>query len=107
MEMLIEYRYVIVAVVALIVWAIFNWEKVKKKVESAILKGEKWAKDEAKKGIEHSGQEVEDWIIENLYSLIVGRWRVIINEKMARKIIRFIYRKLIDALDDGKINDSV
>lgn len=107
MEILFEYRYVLVFVVALFIWALFNVELLKKRIHAAILKGEKWAKLQAEQNVNKSGQEVEDWIIDNLYPLIVGRWQIILKETTARMIIRYLYKKLIDAMDDGKINNSI
>jgi len=102
-----DFRYVIAAAIAFIVWALFNVSLIKKRIHAAILKGEKWAKYQAENGVLTNGKQVEDWIIENLYPLIVGRWQIILKESTARMIIRYLYKKLIDAMDDGKLNGSI
>jgi hypothetical protein len=102
-EFLWDWRYILVVLVAIIIYCIFEWGKVKE----AILKGCLMAKKLAKDAILNSGQEQEDWVVKRIYPCLPAPIRVVISEESFRKLIRWIYGKAKDLLDDGTINNSI
>jgi hypothetical protein len=103
LAILFEYRYLAVAVVGFVVFAIFEYETLKKYINAGIVKAEKWAKEQTLA----DGQAKEDWIVDNIYPILPMRIKIFVKESMFRSIIRFFYKKLIDWLDDGKLNNSI
>jgi len=102
-DFLWDWRYAIIAVIALIIFAIFEWGKVKE----VILKGCLMAKKLAKDAVLNSGQEQEDWVVTKVFALLPLPARLVISEDLFRKIIRWLYGKAKDYLDDGLINGSI
>lgn len=98
-----EWRWVIVLILALIIFAIFEWGKVKEMAISGALMAKKLAKD----AILNSGQEQEDWAVMRFYPLLPLPARVVISEAVFRKIVKHLYGKAKDYLDDGELNNSV
>jgi len=101
-DFIVEWRYVIAVVIALVIFAVFEWGKVKE----AVLKGALMAKKLAKDAVLNSGQEQEDWVVMKVYPLIPAVARVVISEAAFRKLVRWLYGKAKDLLDDGVINGS-
>ena len=101
-EVMFEYRYVFVVVVAAIVYALTNWSKTKKLVYAGIIRAKSLAKD----AVLHSGQEQEDWVVETIYPLLPLPVKVVISGSLFRKLVKVTYDKAKDLLDDGVINNS-
>jgi hypothetical protein len=97
-----DWRFVIVFLVLLIVYSIFEWGKVKEIILQGCLAAKKMAKD----AILNSGQAQEDWVVLKIYPLIPAAARVLISEATFRKIVRWLYGKAKDLIDDGLINGS-
>lgn len=101
-ELIWDWRFFIVAILALIVFALFEWSKVKEMVLSGALMAKKLAKD----FILNSGQEQEDWVVNKIYPAIPLPARVFVSEATFRKLVRYLYGKAKDYLDDGEMNNS-
>ena len=97
-----EYRYVILLVVGAAIYTILEWSNVKGKILNAIVA----AKDLAKDKVLHGGQAQEDWVVSRVYVIIPARVKLFLSEELLRKIIRYLYQKSMDLLDDGKVNNS-
>lgn len=97
-----EYRYLIIVIVAMIVFAIVEWEKTKAIVYNMMLR----AKDLAKDKVLSCGQAQEDWVVDKLQVVLPKPILLFLNEKTLRTMVRYLYRKGLDYLDDGKFNDS-
>lgn len=101
---LYEYRFIIAVVIAVIIFAFLEWEKTKRILYALMLQAKSLAKDAVLK----SGQAQENWVVEKamrylpLYVIfILG------GETQVRKIIKWLFQKGKDYIDDGKLNDSI
>ena len=101
-----EYRFVIVVVVATIVYGIFEWDKTKTIISDYMFK----ARALAREAVLESGQEQEDWVVEKAWDLIPISAKSVIGifggKEILRKIIKSLYLKLKDKLDNGVIDGS-
>jgi len=101
-QVIYEYRYVLVVVVAAIVYALTNWSKTKKLVYAGIIRAKSLAKDM----VLTSGQEQEDWVVETVYPMLPLPIKLVVSEPLFRKLVKYMYDKAKDLLDDGVINNS-
>lgn len=102
-NMLWEYRFVIILIIAVVIYAIAEWSNFKSKVYALMLQAKRYAKDEVLK----SGDEQVEWVIKKAYQFLPRRLTIFINEELLRKIINYLYSKLKDYLDDGILNNSI
>lgn len=65
------------------------------------------AKDMAKDQILNGGKAQEDWVVAKLQLILPRRLSLFLGEETLRNLVKFLYRKGLDYLDDGKFNDSV
>lgn len=98
-----EWRFVIALVVGVLLYAVLEWEKFKALAFSAMLQ----AKRMAKKAVLNSGQEQEDWAVQQILKYLPLRIKVFITEAMVRKAVKYLYSKAKDKLDDGQFNNSI
>lgn len=101
-----EYRFVIIAVVAFILYVIFNPQDLKLRIMNAILD----AKQLAKEGVLKSGLEQRDWVVSNVFMFLNNRWSFVVKilgEDRLKVIIQNLYDKALDYIDDGKFNNSL
>jgi hypothetical protein len=101
-ELIWEYRYVILLSIGATLYTILEWGSVKGKILNAIVA----AKDLAKDKVLHGGKAQEDWVVSRVYLLLPTRVKLFLSEELLRKIIRYLYQKSMDLLDDGKVNNS-
>lgn len=102
-ELIWEYRYVILVIIGSAIYTVLEWGSVKGKILYAIVA----AKDLAKDKILHGGKAQEDWVVSRVYILLPIRIKLFLSEELLRKIIRYLYQKSMDLLDDGKVNNSL
>ena len=100
---LFEYRFIILVVFAVILFAAFEWELFKSKLLALMLK----AKSLAKNLVLKSGQKQEDWVVKKAYLVLPKKITIFINEERMRKIVHYLYVKAKDLSDDGKLNNSI
>ena len=98
-----EYRFVILVVLAIIIYAIFEWQKTKGILYALILKAKSMAKDWVLK----SGEKQEDWVVVNAYKFLPKKITVFINHERMRMLVHYLYYKAKDLVDDGEINNSI
>lgn len=101
-DILWDWRFIIMVIVAALVFALFEWEKFKGFVLSVMLMAKKLAKE----AILNTGQEQEDWVVLRIYPCLPTVVKVFLSEEAFRKIIRWLYGKAKDYLDDGQLNGS-
>lgn len=101
-ELLWEGRYVVVAVLCVVVYSVFEWQTTKDKVNRLMLA----AKQASKDGFLNSGKEQEDWVVKTLMKLIPKPVAFFVNEESVRVLVKWSYGKAKDYLDDGEFNDS-
>lgn len=98
-----DFRYLIVILLAALVYTIFNWQKVKAMAYKGMLQAKTLAKDLVLK----SGQEQENWVVETIWPLLPAPIRLFISKTVFREIIKKLYRTAKDYLDDGQLNGSI
>lgn len=102
-ELLWEWRFVVICIVAAILWAILEWEKAKAILYDLMLQAKRKAKD----AILKSGREQEEWVLKMALQLLPLPLKIFLSEDNIRKIIRWLYHKARDYLDDGQFNNSI
>jgi len=100
---LFEYRFIILIILAVILYAAFEWEKFKTKAYALMLQAKSMAKDLILK----SGSQQENWVVKKAYQFLPRKLTIFINEARMRKIIHYLYIKAKDMADDGKLNNSI
>jgi uncharacterized protein (UPF0333 family) len=103
LDKLFEYRFIIIVVLAVILYAALEWEIFKTKSYALMLKAKSMAKDNILK----SGKKQEDWVVKKAYKYLPKKITIFINEQRMRKIVHYLYVKAKDLADDGEINNSI
>lgn len=98
-----DWRYAIIVVIAVIIYAVFEWQSFKVLAYKLMLV----AKKLAQKKILEAGQPEEDWTVEHLYDLLPKRITLFVSKDLVRKIVYKLYHVAKDLLDDGKLNNSI
>ncbi|KGK88055.1 hypothetical protein [Clostridium sp. HMP27] len=98
-----EWRFVIVLIVAVIVFALAEWNKFKAISYGIMLQ----AKSKAKDAVLKSGKEQEEWVVKQLYQFLPKTLVAFISEDLMRTIVHYLYIKAKDYLDDGQLNNSI
>jgi len=101
-DLIWEWRYVIILALISVLYTILEWSNVKGRILNAIVA----AKDLAKDKVLHGGQAQEDWVVSRVILILPLRLKLLLSEELLRKIIKYLYQKSIDLLDDGKVNNS-
>ena len=103
MNLLFEYRFMIILVLAVMLYAVLEWQKFKTISYALMLQ----AKSKAKNLILKSGKQQEDWVVNKAYLFLPKKLTIFINQERMRRIIHFLYVKAKDKIDDGEINNSI
>jgi Flp pilus assembly CpaF family ATPase len=103
LNFILEYRFVILIILATILYAALEWQKFKTSAYALMLQAKRMAKDEILK----SGDEQVEWIIKRSYQYLPKKLTIFISEERMRNIIRYLYKKLKDLIDDGQPNNSL
>lgn len=98
-----EYRFIIVVLAAIALYALFEWQRFKALSYAAMLKAKSLAKDAVLK----SGAQQEDWVVKKLLQLLPKSWLVFLSEERLKIIVHWLYGKAKDYMDDGKLNGSI
>jgi len=98
-----EWRFVIICLVAVVLYAVLEWEKFKATLFEAMLTAKRMAKDK----VLNSGKQQEDWVVERLWIVLPARVKLFINKDRLREAVHWLYTKAKDKLDDGYWNGSV
>lgn len=98
-----EYRFVFMTAVAVIFYAIGDWKSFKAQAYNYMLRAKSLAKD----GILKSGKEQEEWVVNLILQKAPKSWVRFLSEEQKRKIVKCLYDKGLDLLDDGKLNNSI
>lgn len=97
-----EYRYIIMWVVMAGLYALTEWNNFKSKVTALMLDAKKLAKD----GILKNGEQQVEWIVLQAYQKLPKRYQFI-NQETLKKVIAWLYIKAMDYIDDGQFNNSI
>ena len=102
-ELLFEYRFIILVVLAVIIFAVFEWQKMKGILYALMLQAKSMAKDLVLK----SGTKQEEWVIHKAYLYLPKKITIFINQERMRRIVHYLYVKAKDLADDGEMNNSI
>ena len=102
-NLLFEYRFIIIIVLAVILYAILEWNRFKARAYALMLQAKSLAKD----AILKSGKQQEEWVIKKAYRYLPRKITLFINEQRMRKIVHYLYVKAKDFVDDGEFNNSI
>ncbi|MCB2288696.1 hypothetical protein LGK97_02820 [Clostridium sp. CS001] len=80
-----------------------EWQKFKTQAYALMLQAKRLAKDEVLK----NGEQQVEWIIKRSYQFLPKKLTIFISEERMRNIIRYLYEKLKDVIDDGQVNNSL
>ena len=94
-----EYRFVLLLIIAVF---LFQWELVKTRIYAAIAQAKRYAKDQVLK----NGAQQEEYVVKLMLHKLPLSLRLFIGESTLRQIVKWLYRKLMDYMDDGILNDS-
>lgn len=103
LKLLLEYRFIILIVLAVIMFAALEWEMFKSKAYALMLQAKRLAKDEVLK----NGDEQVEWIIKRSYQFLPRKLTIFISEDHMRRLIKYLYEKLKDYIVDGQIKNSI
>lgn len=98
-----EFRFVILVVLAVVLYAALEWQKFKGQAYALMLQAKSLAKD----AILKSGAQQEEWVIRKAYQFLPRKITIFINQERMRKIVHYLYVKAKDLIDDGEMNNSI
>lgn len=101
MEYIWEYRHIILWAVIAVLSLLADFNNFKSKITALMLDAKKLAKD----GVLKNGEQQVEWIVLQAYQKLPKRYQIF-NENTMRKIIKWLYDKAMDYLDDGMVNNS-
>lgn len=102
-EFLWDWRFVIIFIVCVILWALLEWQRAKTTLYALMLQAKRYAKDAVLK----SGKEQEEWVVKKAMQYLPASVRVFLSEDIVLKIVRWLFSKLKDYIDDGQLNNSI
>lgn len=100
--MLWEWRFVIVLVVAFGMFCWMRLETAKRIIYAGIAQAKRFAKDQILK----NGRQQEEYVMQLALQRLPLSLRLFLGEKQIRKMVKWLYNKLGDYIDDGILNDS-
>jgi uncharacterized protein involved in exopolysaccharide biosynthesis len=100
--MIWEWRFIIVLVVAGVLYCCFEWEKAKKMIYAGIAQAKRYAKDQVLK----NGAQQEEYVVKLMLEKLPLSLRLFMGEELIRNIVQRLYSKLGDYMDDGVLNES-
>lgn len=103
MELVWGLRFEITVIVGVILFALFEWEKTKQIIYGLMVQSKRLAE----KRVLESGKAEQVWVTDMAMKLL-PRWiTVFITREQMSKLVRWLYLKAKDYLDDGKFNNSI
>lgn len=103
LNFLLEYRFIILVVLVVILYAAIEWQKFKTQAYALMLQAKSLAKD----AILKSGHQQEEWVIKKAYQFMPRKITIFISEERMRKIVHYLYNRAKDLIDDGQVNNSI
>jgi hypothetical protein len=101
-DVLWDFRYVALVVICFVVFFAFERQRATAVLYSLMLQAKRMAKDL----ILTSGKEQEDWVVEKAKLFLPREILLFLPDDRLRIFVRFLFNKLKDKFDDGKVNNS-
>lgn len=102
LSILWEWRFIIILLVTAALYCCFEWEKAKAIIYAGIAQAKRYAKDQVLK----NGKQQEEYVVKLMLEKLPLSLRIFLGEKQIREIVRWLYSKLVDYIDDGVLNES-
>lgn len=102
-NLIFEWRYVLTFFIAFAIYVLFEWQRAKTTLYALMLQAKRYAKDAVLK----SGKEQEEWVVKKAFQFLPLSLRLFLSEDTIRKIVKWLFGKLKDYIDDGKLNGSI
>lgn len=96
------FRFVLLLVIAAVFYCLMEWEKAKRIIYAAMTQAKRYAKDKILK----NGAQQEEYVVKLVLQKLPLSLRLFIGEGTLRQIVRWLYKKLMDYMDDGILNES-
>lgn len=97
-----ELRFILLLMIAAVLFCLMEWEKAKGIIYAGIAQAKRYAKDKVLK----NGRQQEEYVVKLMLQRLPLSLRLFIGEDTIRKIVRWLYKKLMDYMDDGVLNES-
>lgn len=97
-----ELRFILLLMIAAVLFCLFEWEKAKRIIYAGIAQAKRYAKDQILK----NGKQQEEYVVRLVLQRLPLSLRLFIGEVTLRQIVRWLYKKLMDYMDDGVLNES-
>lgn len=98
-----DFRFAIVLAAAALLLCLLEWSRAKAVLYALMLQAKRMAKD----AVLQSGQEQEEWVVRKAYQFLPLSFRVFLSKDTMRKMVRWLFAKGKDYIDDGQLNGSV
>lgn len=103
LNFIFKYRFIILVILAVILYAALEWQKFKTQSYALMLQAKSLAKD----AILKSGAQQEEWVIKKAYQYLPKSLTIFLSEQRMRKLVHYLYVKAKDYMDDGEMNNSI
>lgn len=97
-----ELRFILLLIIAAVLFCLFEWQKAKAIIYAGIAQAKKYAKDQILK----NGAQQEEYVVKLMLQKLPLSLRLFLGEDTIRRIVRWLYKKLMDYMDDGVLNES-
>ena len=97
-----EWRFVIMLIVSAIFYCLFERERSRKMIYAGIAQAKRYAKDQILK----NGAQQEEYVIKLMLEKLPLSLRLFMGEDEIRYLVKKLYGKLCDYIDDGTLNES-
>lgn len=97
-----EFRFVLLLVIAAVFYCVLQWEKVRADIYAIMTQAKRYAKDQVLK----NGAQQEEYVVRLALQRLPLSLRLFLGEDTIRRIVRWLYKKLMDYMDDGILNES-
>lgn len=97
-----EFRFILLLVIAAVFYCFLEWEKAKSIIYASIAQAKRYAKDQVLK----NGRQQEEYVVRLALQRLPLSLRLFLGEDTIRRIVRWLYKKLMDYMDDGILNES-
>ncbi|MDF2892539.1 MAG: Uncharacterized protein K0R80_2906 [Clostridia bacterium] len=97
-----EWRFIILLAVAGMLYCLFEWERAKTFIYAGIAQAKRYAKDQVLK----NGNQQEEYVVKLALQYLPLSLKIFLSEKLIRRLVKSLYSKLGDYIDDGILNDT-
>ncbi len=101
-SILLEWRFIIMLGVSAVLYFLMEREKGRKMIYASIAQAKRYAKDQILK----NGAQQEEYVVKLMLEKLPLAWRLFLGEDNIRKIVKWLYNKLGDYMDNGVLDES-